>query len=116
MLCGRGAGLSVAQAIGGDGLAALANTQAATSRNIVEAESRPELDPAANLDMLRAMSSNPRRFCRADAGQPGGSRSGTLLDFFSECGTYRWYIDPLAKRRGIPSDQLRGPARASLAN
>ncbi len=25
-------------------------------------------------------------------------------------------IDPLAKRRGIPSDQLRGPARASLAD
>jgi hypothetical protein len=34
--------------------------------------------------------------------------------FFSERGSYRWYIDPLAKRRGLPSDQLRGPARASL--
>jgi hypothetical protein len=33
--------------------------------------------------------------------------------FYSEAGSYRWYIDPLAKRRGIPSDKLRGPARAT---
>ena len=33
--------------------------------------------------------------------------------FYSEAGSYRWYIDPLAKRRGIPSDKLQGPARAT---
>jgi hypothetical protein len=33
--------------------------------------------------------------------------------FFSDQGDYRWYIDPLAKKRGIPSSQLRGSARAS---
>lgn len=33
--------------------------------------------------------------------------------FFTASGGYRWYIDPLAKQRNIPSDQLRGPARAS---
>jgi hypothetical protein len=33
--------------------------------------------------------------------------------FFTTSGGYRYYIDPLAKRRGIPSDQLRGPARAT---
>jgi hypothetical protein len=33
--------------------------------------------------------------------------------FFSDQGDYRWYIDPLAKKRGVPSSQLRGPARAS---
>jgi hypothetical protein len=33
--------------------------------------------------------------------------------FFSDVGDYRWYVDPLAKRRGIPSAALRGPARAS---
>jgi hypothetical protein len=33
--------------------------------------------------------------------------------FFSDMGDYRWYIDPLAKKRGIPSAELRGPARAS---
>jgi hypothetical protein len=33
--------------------------------------------------------------------------------FYSEGGGSRWYIDPLAKRRGIPSDKLQGPARAT---
>ena len=33
--------------------------------------------------------------------------------FFSDQADYRWYIDPLAKKRRIPSAQLRGPARAS---
>jgi hypothetical protein len=31
--------------------------------------------------------------------------------FFSELGGQRWYIDPLAKARGIPSAKLRGAAR-----
>ena len=33
--------------------------------------------------------------------------------FFSDAGDYGWYVDPLAKKRRIPSAQLRGPARAS---
>jgi hypothetical protein len=33
--------------------------------------------------------------------------------FFSDQGDYRWYIDPLAKKRGVPSKELRGPARAT---
>jgi hypothetical protein len=33
--------------------------------------------------------------------------------FFGEAGGYRWYLDPLAKARGIPTARLRGPARAS---
>lgn len=32
---------------------------------------------------------------------------------FSDQGDYRWYIDPVARKRKVPSDQLRGPARAS---
>jgi hypothetical protein len=32
--------------------------------------------------------------------------------FFSEAGWYRWYIDPLARKRGVPSTELRGAARA----
>jgi hypothetical protein len=32
--------------------------------------------------------------------------------FYSELGGYRWYIDPLAKQRGVPSKDLRGPLRA----
>ena len=33
--------------------------------------------------------------------------------FFSDQGDYRWYVDTLARKRGIPSQDLRGPARAS---
>jgi len=32
--------------------------------------------------------------------------------FFSDSGGYRWYIDPLAKSRSVPTMGLRGPARA----
>jgi hypothetical protein len=32
--------------------------------------------------------------------------------FASDAGDYRWYIDPLAKKRGVPSSELRGPKRA----
>lgn len=32
--------------------------------------------------------------------------------FFSDGGGYQWYLDPLAKRRSIPTAELRGPARA----
>jgi len=33
--------------------------------------------------------------------------------FSSDAGDYRWYIDPLAKKRGVPTSELRGPKRAS---
>lgn len=33
--------------------------------------------------------------------------------FFSDTGGFRWYLDPLARRRGVPTAELRGPARAS---
>jgi hypothetical protein len=33
--------------------------------------------------------------------------------FFSDTGGYRWYIDPLAKRRGVRTADLRGSARAT---
>ena len=33
--------------------------------------------------------------------------------FFGEAGGYRWYLDPLAKGRGVPTARLRGTARAS---
>jgi hypothetical protein len=35
--------------------------------------------------------------------------------FFSDSGGYRWYIDPLAKKRQVPTADLRGPARATPA-
>jgi hypothetical protein len=33
--------------------------------------------------------------------------------FFTERGGYRWHVDPVAKKRGVPSASLRGEARAS---
>jgi hypothetical protein len=34
--------------------------------------------------------------------------------FFSDSGGFRWYVDPLAKKRGEPSQSLRGVKRATL--
>ncbi len=33
--------------------------------------------------------------------------------FFSDTGGFRWYLDPLAQRRRLPTGELRGPARAT---
>jgi hypothetical protein len=33
--------------------------------------------------------------------------------FASDAGDYRWNIDPLAKKRGVPISEMRGPKRAS---
>jgi hypothetical protein len=41
-------------------------------------------------------------------------QSNELYLFYTERGGYRWYVDPLAKKRGVPSDKLQGPARARL--
>lgn len=34
--------------------------------------------------------------------------------FYSEWGSYRWYVDPLARTRGVPTADLRGPVRADV--
>ena len=34
--------------------------------------------------------------------------------FFSDTAGYRWHLDPLAKTRGVATNSLRGPARATL--
>jgi len=60
------------------------------------------------------------RYAPTDAGQPESASGWTAwlkanraYLFFSDQGDYRWYVDPLAKRRGIPTAELRGPKRAS---
>jgi hypothetical protein len=35
--------------------------------------------------------------------------------FASDTGDYRWYVDPLAKKYGVPSERLRGASRADNA-
>jgi hypothetical protein len=36
--------------------------------------------------------------------------------FFSDTGGFRWYLDPLAKRRGVPTEELRGSSRSTAAH
>jgi hypothetical protein len=40
-------------------------------------------------------------------------RANSDYVFFGEVGGYQWYIDPLARSRGVPTARLRGPSRAS---
>ena len=35
--------------------------------------------------------------------------------FASDASDYCWYVDPLAKKRGVPSSELRGAKRADMA-
>ncbi len=39
-------------------------------------------------------------------------RENQAFVFASDAGDYRWYIDPLARKRGVPSSEMRGPRRA----
>ena len=39
-------------------------------------------------------------------------RENQPFAFASDAGDYRWYVDPLAKKRGVPVGELRGPRRA----
>lgn len=41
-------------------------------------------------------------------------RENQAYAFATDAGIYRWYIDPLAKKRGVPTQELRGPRRADL--
>jgi hypothetical protein len=54
----------------------------------------------------------PGRDATAQAWADWWSANADYL-FFGEAGGYRWYLDPLAKARGVPTARLRGPARAS---
>ncbi|MBI4661793.1 MAG: hypothetical protein HY735_23470 [Verrucomicrobia bacterium] len=49
----------------------------------------------------------------AQAWEKWWTENGPYL-FFSEAGGYRYYVDPLAKKRGVPTRELRGPARSSV--
>ncbi|HWB13142.1 MAG TPA: hypothetical protein VG826_28210 [Pirellulales bacterium] len=59
------------------------------------------------------------RYAPAGPGEEGSANSwaswwrenGPYL-FFSDGGGYRWYLDPLAKKRSVPTADLRGSARA----
>jgi hypothetical protein len=40
------------------------------------------------------------------------SKENQAFLFASDAGDYRWYVDPLAKARGVPVAEMRGPRRA----
>jgi len=65
---------------------------------------------AANV-LARYAPDEPGARADADAWEKWWHENSPYL-FYSELGGYRWYLDPLAKQRGVPSKQLRGPLRA----
>jgi len=79
--------------------------------------------PATELRDLKVLYVGNPTSARAAA--PDGPAAGSAADwtqwwetnrpylFYSDVGSCRWCIDPLAKRRGIPNDKLQGPARAT---
>jgi hypothetical protein len=66
---------------------------------------------AATVLLVRYAPDGPGANASADAWEKWWQDNSPYL-FYSELGCYRWYIDPLAKKRGIPTKDLRGPARA----
>lgn len=100
----------------------------------VDAEARSfGVGPAEQAFLDKAIRAMSERGDRADLARrlleryapdgPGGSGSrdewaawhveNRPYLFFSDTGGYRWYIDPLAKSRKVPTEKLRGSDRAS---
>jgi hypothetical protein len=73
-------------------------------------ESRERADLA--LKLLNRYAPDGPKGAEADAWQRWRAANEKYF-FFSEAGWYRWYIDPLAKKRGVPTADLRGGKRAS---
>jgi hypothetical protein len=73
-------------------------------------EGGPKADRAAAL--LRRYAPDGPRATTAEAWRSWWEENRPYA-FFSESGWYRWYSDPLARKRGVPSADLRGPARAT---
>ena len=66
---------------------------------------------SASLLLSRYAPEGPGATATAEAWDAWWRENSPYL-FYSELGCYRWYIDPLAKSRGVPTASLRGPARA----
>ncbi len=65
--------------------------------------------------LRRYVSGGPGENAGADAWQNWWQINSPYV-FYSELGCYHWYVDPLAKKRKIPTRDLRGPARADARN
>lgn len=65
--------------------------------------------------LARYVPEGPRENATADRWRAWLAENRAYL-IYSEWGGYRWYIDPLAKRRRIPTALLRGAARADVTD
>jgi hypothetical protein len=113
-------------------------------RDYLRADKEGKLDIDGDLQSLHVAADRPEFFEKmfvllADAGRqetarrvlkryvPDGPRFDASVQqwrawwkenqpyaFFTDRGGYRWMIDPLAKKRAIPTAKLRGSARATL--
>ncbi len=80
-------------------------------RKCIEALGTERADAARQL-LHRYGPSETANFSTIPQWKDWFAENGNYL-FFSDQADYRWYVDPLAKKRGIPSADLRGTARAS---
>lgn len=81
-------------------------------RCIADLNGSPEQSQRSRRLLARHAPEGPRQAAPADA-WAGWWKANRDFLFYGEIGGYRWYLDPLAKRRGVPTAKLRGQARAS---
>jgi len=70
---------------------------------------------AARIILERYIPEGPAKGADATTWERWIKQNSAYL-FFSEASGVRWYVDPLARRRGVPTASLRGPARADVAD
>jgi hypothetical protein len=78
----------------------------------IAALAEPDRAPLVRRLLGRYAPGGPGADATAERWRSWRQENGPYL-FFSDTGGYRWQLDPLAKQRGTPMAQLRGPARAT---
>ena len=81
-------------------------------RCIADLAGSPEQAQRSRRLLARHVPEGPPQGASADVWAGWWKANGDYL-FYGEIGGYRWYLDPLAKQRGVPTAKLRGQARAS---
>ncbi len=90
-------------------------SEASFLQNAADALNTPDRAALARLLLNRYVPEGPGSDASAEKWQ-AWVRDNIPYLFFSDAGGFRWYIDPLAQRRGVASIKLRGSARATLAH
>lgn len=92
------------------GLGVAYDSEEFLSKTVAALKEDKTKDAAANV-LARYFPEGPGVNAEVAAWEKWAKENGPYL-FYSELGCYRWYIDPLAKKRGVPTKELRGIARA----